>query len=352
MAIRIELHFSGSLNAWACHRPLVEQRHNLGGGASGLGGNTALFAQRNHTNRRVQLLLPSDLWNVSRLRRTAVSEVRASGGNIWADEPILGTGHGQSHPKNASTRAKKGSLSSETARPPSESPECSSVAKVCASCQRPKLRVDFLKTASTIDGRTDNCRACLAVVKAKRSENELHHLALSVEAAWAQAKACKVCGLTKERRDFIRQAAAKDGTSNMCRACKSAQGMKSPTNTQSMEPLQCKTCLEVKAPEQFSKNWSHRSGRCSTCKACECKRRKENRHRVKELQVFVHRQVKVCTRCHKEKGRVEFANLARFPDGLNCICRACDAERISDYRKRRKKQQLKGSDQTLNSESV
>lgn len=77
--------------------------------------------------------------------------------------------------------------------PDSRSGEASvsdSEAKVCIQCQRAKLACDFQKIKSSTDKRADTCRACLAVVKARRLDEDMGHLSIGVDEAWERAKAC------------------------------------------------------------------------------------------------------------------------------------------------------------------
>jgi hypothetical protein len=92
-----------------------------------------------------------------------------------------------------------------------DAPGVDFLGKTCIECRRTKALDDFEKVTTSLDNRTEKCRACLTVVKAMRSGKELHHLALSVEEAWDKAKTCSSCGRKKETRDFHRDASAKDG---------------------------------------------------------------------------------------------------------------------------------------------
>jgi hypothetical protein len=95
--------------------------------------------------------------------------------------------------------------------------------KRCSACGYSKLLVDFEKTKTTKDKRTEVCRACLAVIRARclSEDRDLYHLELAPEEAWERAKICTKCGVRKEIRDFYRKKGSKDGTTARCRSCMS-----------------------------------------------------------------------------------------------------------------------------------
>lgn len=128
--------------------------------------------------------------------------------------------------------------------------------KICPECQHSKLLVDFEKTVTTMDGRTEICRACLAVLRAKSTQKELHHLGISVTEAWERAKACRKCGVTKELRDFARASQSKGQTYPYCRACTSAIPNAWARWSPPDQPLRCNRCGKVKAAN--ASLWSNR----------------------------------------------------------------------------------------------
>lgn len=131
--------------------------------------------------------------------------------------------------------------------------------KFCPDCQHSKLLVDFEKTITSVDGRTDVCRACLAAMRAKINQKELHHLGISVKETWERAKICSKCGLKKELRDFARD--SKHQTRASCRACESALYDTRTRYAPLDQVQQCIVCGEVQAAEHFRLSPIHLSGR-------------------------------------------------------------------------------------------
>jgi hypothetical protein len=137
--------------------------------------------------------------------------------------------------------------------------------KLCTECNYHKLLRDFEETVTSMDRRTDNCRACLATHRARRSGRKLHHLALTVEEAWENAKTCSACFQLKDIRDFAREG---DETRTCCRSCVSEGDSARPAWTPADTPQQCKHCSVVKPADEFARMKSSRTGRSYLCRAC------------------------------------------------------------------------------------
>lgn len=195
--------------------------------------------------------------------------------------------------------------------------------KTCPECQHPKLLVDFEKTVTSMDGLTDVCRACLAVVRAKSMQKELHHLGISVTEAWERAKACTKCRLTKELRDFPRATKRKDQTDTYCRACISALNAAKPQYVPTDQPLRCSRCEEIKAPSHFSTNPRILSGRNGTCRSCHNDLRRRNTQTRRNTQIYLSREAKRCHACGKPKPACEFYVDTGAIDGLRNACGSC-----------------------------
>jgi hypothetical protein len=122
-------------------------------------------------------------------------EKRSNGINGPKHEPALGVGNGADPDKQV---------------------------KTCNICKYSKPLVDFEKTITSEDERTEACRACMAVLKAMRPGSRIlpsWHLKLTPEEAWERAKICTKCGLVKELRDFGWGTGCKDGILPHCRSC-------------------------------------------------------------------------------------------------------------------------------------
>lgn len=203
--------------------------------------------------------------------------------------------------------------------------------KFCPDCQHSKLLIDFGTTVTSIDRRTDVCRACLAVLRAQSAQKELHHLGLSVEEAWARAKACTKCGQTKELRDFARASHCKDETYPFCRACASAVHAARTRSVPTNQPLQCAQCGVVREAEQFDLNSLNRTGRNRICKSCRAATQAVFRQRRRHTHTSLRREAKKCNACGKQKQAGKFNLNKASIDGLQNICRSC----VSDVEKKR-----------------
>jgi hypothetical protein len=191
-------------------------------------------------------------------------------------------------------------------------------AKRCSACDYSKLLGDFEDTVTTEDKRTEVCRACLAANRARRVKGrELYHQEpVTPEMAWERAKICTKCGVRKEIRDFLRQAASKDGTSARCRSCKSTYDKALPVVLPMDTPQRCCKCNEIKPAADYAVNVKTSTGRNRKCKLCQQKYKKEHYWKLKQSNVIVQRHDKVCTSCGQLKVASEFTKNPSSLDGL------------------------------------
>lgn len=251
---------------------------------------------------------------------TKILKLRNTAGNVQAraDGPSLGDGQ-----RSTGLDANNKSMLAGAAASLSRDIDTQPAFKTCETCQHSKPVVDFYGSTTSKDGRSDSCRACLASFKAKRGKKELHHLGLSVDEAWVLAKPCTKCGLVKELRDFSRAAASKSQVTKFCRACISSLDARRPRHVPSDQPQRCRTCLEVKAADQFYSDPLQHNGRALVCKPCRLKYRSELRHKIKEARVYITKEKKMCTGCRKEKPSSEFNVDRQTMDGLFYHCMHC-----------------------------
>lgn len=195
------------------------------------------------------------------------------------------------------------------------------VLKTCLQCQHAKPLVDFDKTTCTRDARTETCRACRAVVCAKRLKKELHHLALDVEVAWERGKICPGCGLFKEARDFARDACSQDKLQSSCRSCKSQAFKVSNRNVLKEGPRHCRKCNELKPASEFYK------ARPYVCKVCHIRYQTQRLAIISSSSEFVPVKERKCNSCGKVKSAQHFYKSAQTIDGLHSTCRACHISR-------------------------
>jgi hypothetical protein len=206
--------------------------------------------------------------------------------------------------------------------------------KRCSACGYSKLLGDFEDTVTTRDKRTEVCRACLAAIRARRGR-ELYHLELTPEKAWERAKVCTKCGVRKEFRDFGRNKASKDGTTNQCRSCMSNHNKARPVVLPVDTPQRCNKCNEMKPAADYFVNLKKPTGLHKTCKLCEQKYTKERYLRLKQSNVVVQRHDKVCTSCGQLKLTSEFSKNFMSIDGLCHLCKSCDIAHIRKAREAR-----------------
>jgi hypothetical protein len=208
--------------------------------------------------------------------------------------------------------------------------------KLCTKCNYHKLVRDFEETVTSIDGRTDNCRACLATHRARRSGRKLHHLALTVEEAWENAKTCSKCFHLKEIRDFSRSHRSKDGTRTCCRSCVSEGDTARPARTPVDTPQQCKHCGVVKPANEFARTKSSRTGRSYLCRACHSMHLRELRKHRSASTVAIQRIKKLCTACGQNKLASEYFKARRNSDGLQEECKECRVAYNKEWRTSKK----------------
>jgi hypothetical protein len=193
--------------------------------------------------------------------------------------------------------------------------------KTCSQCEYTKPLVDFAKRATSADGHDHVCRACMAVFYAKRRGKELHHLALTPEEAWEQAKFCTKCAVKKEIREFGR---CLEGTQPECRACRSQRQHSTSVPTLISSPGQvCSQCGLQKLAEAFSPNWKRPNGLGSMCKSCKSNANRFYRVIFEKAGIHIPREDKFCVRCRKTKAVSAFLRDFASSDGLRSYCRTC-----------------------------
>jgi hypothetical protein len=208
--------------------------------------------------------------------------------------------------------------------------------KLCTECNYHKRLRDFEETVSSIDGRTDHCRACLATLRARRSGRalvKLYHLALTVDEAWENAKTCSRCFELKEIRSFGRQL---DRTRSYCRSCESEGDSARPARKPVDTPQQCKHCGVVKPANKFRGMLASRTGCSYLCRACHTMYHRELRKQRIASMVVIQRIKKLCTACGQNKLASEYFKSRTKSDGLAQICKECKLAYNKEWRKSKK----------------
>ncbi|GAQ85847.1 hypothetical protein KFL_002570150 [Klebsormidium nitens] len=208
-----------------------------------------------------------------------------------------------------------------------------SKAPVCIQCQRAKLPCDYQKIKSSSDKRADTCRACLAVIKARRLNQDMGHLKLDVDEAWARAKACTKCHHKKELRDFSVNKRRGDQVDYICRSCRSVSAKTLEPHVPTDAPQRCLKCQELKPASEYNRNIRHSTGLYASCKECLKEMARERQHRLEATGVYTPRESKFCWRCEVQKPISLFYKKRGAYDGLTSECKACiSAEKKRKYR--------------------
>ena len=105
-----------------------------------------------------------------------------------------------------------------------------------------------------------------------------------------------------------------------------------------MKSRNCTYCNQEKELTAFSLKKNGLYGRNSTCKVCV---KKKSELRIIQTKLLLQDnklpEVKICTKCNKEKKRCEFAQDINKSDGLYSSCKICNEEYIESYRKNNSK---------------
>lgn len=192
--------------------------------------------------------------------------------------------------------------------------------KECSTCYREKSYLDFERTKTTVDGRTDTCRACLATFRARRAGKLMYHLSWSLELAMERGKVCSKCGVFKEARDFARHSKAKDELSSDCRGCHNKREVRLRQNVPLQTPRQCYRCGEVKLASKFhlKRGYPRR-----LCKACRSVYAAQWRTMIERSSMYLSRDFKKCGICGEVKQADSFYKNKCNTDGLTSSCKEC-----------------------------
>lgn len=195
--------------------------------------------------------------------------------------------------------------------------------KVCLVCGVAKSLRTFGDLASSADKRQVLCRACNAKFLVERRGKDLHHLAMPVAEAWAQARMCPRCKQVQELREYARDLGVKDGLARICRSCFSERNKRFPHQPRA-ETGRCSRCNEEKPGKAFSRRKQSKTGLASYCKVCSLEVLREHRATA-QMSEKVRREDKVCPSCNKTKLPKEFSALSSARDGLQSQCKECVA---------------------------
>ncbi|MFD0586453.1 hypothetical protein ACFQZE_00455 [Paenibacillus sp. GCM10027627] len=224
--------------------------------------------------------------------------------------------------------------------------------KQCASCNRVKLREEFLTDKYTKDGLQNSCHDCekllklrydLAIKARREADPDLYQVA---------EKKCSSCKEIKERSQFSKHNYSLDGLQTYCKFCKRVfdKKRKEKFKEQALEKVviekRCKNCRETKNTMEFTKSINSKDGFSNICRMCMSvqyrnrKREKQLKERIeaigyveiekvipKDIDLF---QTKICTKCNLEKTLREF-NYSYSVKRFRSECKQCGKEIRHNY---------------------
>lgn len=156
-------------------------------------------------------------------------------------------------------------------------------------------------------------------------------------------KICTGCQKELPLESFSKQKKGKYSHKAECRNCSAIRAKNDAKryllNGPSMLRFEkyCPACKQVKNVADFPKVRTTYDGLASECHECALRKSKLLREKRKTFGPTIHREIKTCPRCEKEKGISEFFANNSAPDGHSVYCKECDSKRYESLRQRRKK---------------
>lgn len=212
--------------------------------------------------------------------------------------------------------------------------------KTCSKCLKSKSTDAFYTHKQSRDGLRHECKEC---VKRMVEINQLKNLATQHDYTIEFQKQCYVCKQTKSSFDFTKARRKKSGLSDMCSACSTAMNKaledRRVVNNQTLniDPTYSKRCSECKAVKHnssFRINRRRPDGLHSMCKPCSSIIERQCRENRKAINSASPPQVstKKCAICKLTLAASEFNKRLEITDGLNCICKECQSNKVHERR--------------------
>ncbi|UCH72482.1 MAG: hypothetical protein JSW62_02740 [Thermoplasmatales archaeon] len=218
-----------------------------------------------------------------------------------------------------------------------------SLEKKCIKCNKIKLVTEFLK------GRNE-CNEC----RKKRTDGYVVGWAdqRSLNINVPTEKICKDCNEVKPINDFNKDKHRKDGRSHICKNCttrrhqKMVQRWRQERNqrTELLVSKKCAKCNHELPISKFTKNINSKDGMDSICKDCNAKRTKEYKVRWKSERMRNPIEItqKECLSCHRVLPASGFYPSNSRKDGLSFYCRECELKKQKESAKKWEEKRLQG----------
>lgn len=150
-----------------------------------------------------------------------------------------------------------------------------------------------------------------------------------------RTKRCSRCGEVKDRSEFNKDRARRDGLTSECKSCRykvqkelhKKRGDKNIKNVEMVGTKRCSKCGEVKNVREFNKDGTTKDGLHYLCRSCVAKVCKERYKKYSEMRATREPITnKRCSGCGKIKDVSEFCKSGRKKDGFDVWCKSCRAE--------------------------
>lgn len=178
-------------------------------------------------------------------------------------------------------------------------------------------------------------------------------------------KTCSICGMIKHLINFKKRLTSKDGRANQCKVCTNKRRQesfyikrnlinefKATKEKQTRELISgirtCSACGVIKGLNDFAKRLDCTGGRTGRCKSCINKAAAVNAQKKRDLAKEMKNSLEtiICNDCGLEKPLSEY----RIDNGSK-KCKAC-TKAVAIKRKKRKMEQSKEEDKTMNQETI
>ena len=182
--------------------------------------------------------------------------------------------------------------------------------KQCTKCKQTKSPAEFRKHCRFRDGLDSRCKVCC--IEASKKRPRIKH-----KPDYSAMKQCTKCKQTKAPTEFRKDCSKRSGLDSQCKVCCiAARKYYSKPDYSAMK--QCTKCKQTKAPTEFNKDCSRYDGLDSRCKVC-CLAANKERNKYKPD----YSAMKQCTKCKQTTAPTEFYKNSALRDGLDSKCKAC-----------------------------
>jgi prophage antirepressor-like protein len=185
--------------------------------------------------------------------------------------------------------------------------------KMCYVCHEEKSLNDYYDRIENVDGKEGTCKKCYSNnKKVLKQEKDAREIIIRDEGT----KKCRTCLEIKEFNNFSKHGVSKDGYSYECIQCKESKNKK-------IENKRCGKCRTNKNITEYNR---FRLGYSTMCKDCDTKDKK-----VKEDE-----NIKCCSNCKKNLDIDKYNKCKTSYDGYSNYCRDCAKEKKKQFTEKMK----------------